>query len=154
MCLLTHCLGISEVDDHWCSNKQMPLLAVISDSTDSSFLLGCSTLLQFRHPKLHRFIQPIEIINLSSAGFSGRVSHDLGNRTSLRYLDLNHKMSLTVYVSDDLYSHIFMTNYNLHVISLHWLSHLSSLQHLDMAGVNLSMATNWLLSINMLPSII
>ncbi|RWR87975.1 leucine-rich repeat receptor protein kinase MSP1-like protein [Cinnamomum micranthum f. kanehirae] len=96
----------------------------------------------------------LRYLNLSSAGFGGRVPHDLGNLTSLRYLDLNHKMSLTVYVSDDVYCRVFMTDYNLHVTSLHWLSHLSSLQHLDMAGVNLSMATDWLLSINMLPSVV
>ena len=93
-------------------------------------------------------------LNLSRAGFGGRVPHELGNLTTLRYLDLNNQLFLRAYASDDLNCPIFMPNYNLHVNSLHWLSRLSSLPQRDMGGVNLSMATDWLVSINILPSVL
>ncbi|KAF8412959.1 hypothetical protein HHK36_000931 [Tetracentron sinense] len=73
----------------------------------------------------------LRYLNLTGAQFGGRVPHQLGNLSSLRYL------SLTGDYADD----------------LGWLSRLSSLEYLDMRGVDLHKAIDWLQVVNMLPSL-
>ncbi|KAL2324598.1 hypothetical protein Fmac_023656 [Flemingia macrophylla] len=58
-----------------------------------------------------------------------------GNSTNLLYLDLSH-------------------NYDLLFYNLHWISHLSSLQYLNLGGVRLHKEIDWLQSVTMLPSLV
>lgn len=98
-------------------------------------------------PKFIGSLKELRYLNLSRSGFGGLVPHELGNLSSLRYLDINN----------DLYGFINAiypdTFFDLRVDSLNWLSHLSSLQHLDMGSLDLSMIRDWLHTVNMLPSI-
>ncbi|RWR86853.1 leucine-rich repeat receptor protein kinase MSP1-like protein [Cinnamomum micranthum f. kanehirae] len=104
-------------------------------------------------PKFFGSFNKLTYLNLSGSGFGGRVPHELGNLSTLCYLDLNDEAWLEGYASVTGDYDSRLPSYGLHVDSLHWLSHLSSLQHLNMRSLNLSMAADWLLSINMLPSI-
>ncbi|XP_039120158.1 receptor-like protein EIX2 [Dioscorea cayenensis subsp. rotundata] len=82
----------------------------------------------------------LSYLNLSNAGFIGRVPPQLGNLTSLIYLDLNS----------------FYSMHDLHVDdNFQWLSFLSSLQYLDMSGVNLAKISsdNLFHAVNMLPAL-
>ncbi|KAF3433214.1 hypothetical protein FNV43_RR24316 [Rhamnella rubrinervis] len=77
-------------------------------------------------------------LNLSEAGFGGVIPHQLGNLSSLRYLNLRQRLFGGRLVVDN----------------LHWLSDLSSLQHLDMSGADLGREFDWLLVINKLSSLV
>ena len=81
----------------------------------------------------------LRYLNLSHAGFGGKIPHQPGNLSSLSHLDLQTSYS----IFDSLYAE-----------NLHWLSGLSSLEYLDMSSVNLLMVSDWLLSINKLPCLL
>ena len=74
-------------------------------------------------------------LNLSYAGFVGLIPHQLGNLSNLLYLNLECPWV------------------DLYVNNLQWLSGLPLLQHLDMSGVDLSKASDWLQLTNTLPSL-
>ncbi|XP_015878500.3 receptor-like protein EIX2 [Ziziphus jujuba] len=81
-------------------------------------------------------------LDLTNAGFKGLIPHQLGNLSSLTHLGLQGQF----YQYDQPAA--------LYVENLHWLSGLSSLQHLDMSHVNLSKASDhWLQVINRLSSL-
>ncbi|KAK7357254.1 hypothetical protein VNO80_16538 [Phaseolus coccineus] len=65
----------------------------------------------------------------------GNLSGLCGNSTNLQYLDLSQ-------------------NYDLFVSNLDWISHLTSLQYLNLGGVHLHQGIDWLQSVTMLPSLL
>ncbi|XP_065004895.1 receptor-like protein EIX2 isoform X1 [Musa acuminata AAA Group] len=83
----------------------------------------------------------LQYLILSSAGLGGLLPHQLGNLSNLQYLDL--------------YNDIFVAP--VHEFSIGdalWISHLSSLKHLNLNSVNFQNGTHWLEALNMLPSIV
>ncbi|KAL5737650.1 hypothetical protein ACOSP7_030411 [Xanthoceras sorbifolium] len=89
-------------------------------------------------PKFLGSMENLRYLNLSNAGLSGMIPHEIGNLSHIRYLDLNLEYQSST----------------LHVENLFWLSGLSLLEHLDLSGVNLNRASNSLLLMtNMLSSL-
>lgn len=75
----------------------------------------------------------LRFLDLSLANFSGRIPYQLGNLTSLKYLNIGYN--------------------KLYVRKLEWLSHLHKLTQLHLDSVDLSEATDWFLVITGLPSL-
>ncbi|XP_030461742.1 receptor-like protein EIX2 [Syzygium oleosum] len=82
-------------------------------------------------------LQKLEYLNLSYAGFYGRIPRQLNNLSKLEYLDPSSDFGLGYITSND----------------LDWVSKLSALKFLHMSFVGLSKAEDWFCSINMLPSL-
>ncbi|CAL9137623.1 unnamed protein product [Musa acuminata var. zebrina] len=81
-------------------------------------------------------------LNLSGAGFGGKVPDQLGNLSSLHQLDLSYNF----YLDDDFYKFLYIEN-------IGWISRLTSLQHLNMNQVSFRNVSNWLQALNVLSSI-
>ncbi|TYI05976.1 hypothetical protein ES332_A10G127200v1 [Gossypium tomentosum] len=84
-------------------------------------------------------IESLRHLDLSKAGFGGLVPNQLGNLSSLEYLNLRADIEDNLYVTD-----------------LQWLSGLSLIEHLDFLSTDLSdvdpaQASNWLQILNTLP---
>jgi len=93
-------------------------------------------------------LESLSYLNLSNNNFKsmqysqkcddlsrGNLSGLCGNYTNLQYLDLSQ-------------------NYDLFVSNLDWISHLTSLQYLNLGGVHLHQDIDWLQSVTMLPSLL
>ncbi|XP_073287714.1 receptor-like protein EIX1 [Primulina huaijiensis] len=91
----------------------------------------------FEIPKFLGSLTYLRYLNLSAARFEGKIPPHIGNLSHLEYLDL---------------SDFWMNRLTSH--SIHWISRVSSLKHLDFSGVQLGEAEDWLVSINMLPALI
>ncbi|KAI3465863.1 hypothetical protein Pfo_022526 [Paulownia fortunei] len=82
-------------------------------------------------------LSKLQYLNLSHAYFRGSIPHQFGNLSKLQYLDLRQTYQ----------------PYTCYSENLDWLSHLRSLEYLDLSSVSLSNATNWLEAISKLASI-
>ncbi|XP_065866594.1 receptor-like protein EIX2 [Euphorbia lathyris] len=86
-------------------------------------------------PEFLGSLQSLRYLNLSEAGFQGIIPPQLGNLSNLHYLNLQSR-------------------YHLYVENLDWVSRLSSLEFLNMNGVDLGQSFDWLKAINSLPSLL
>ncbi|WCJ39051.1 Receptor-like protein EIX2 [Euphorbia peplus] len=86
-------------------------------------------------PEFIGSLRSLRYLNLSGAGFFGKVPPQLGNLSNLHYLNL-HSISF------------------LYVENLDWVSSLSSLEFLDLTFVNLGKSLDWLKVMNSLPRLL
>ncbi|KAK2639692.1 hypothetical protein Ddye_027487 [Dipteronia dyeriana] len=100
-----------------------------ADADEMSMLFGKI------NPSLHNLKHLIHL-DLSLNNFEGMIPPQLGNLSNLQFLNLSYN------------------SYELYDENLLWISNLSSLKHLDLSDVDLSKASNWLLNINSLPSLV
>ncbi|XP_065035192.1 receptor-like protein EIX1 [Musa acuminata AAA Group] len=89
-----------------------------------------------RMPEFVGSFKKLRYLNLSFTSFMGGIPARLGNLSSLYVLDLSYALHFTS-----------------HVDNLDWLSHLTSLKHLDLSGLKLTGTPDWFSSVNMLPSL-
>uniref|UniRef100_K3ZHC8 Disease resistance R13L4/SHOC-2-like LRR domain-containing protein n=1 Tax=Setaria italica TaxID=4555 RepID=K3ZHC8_SETIT len=100
--------------------------------------LSCNNFNGSSIPKFIGSLKSLEYLNLSKAGFGGTIPPQLGNLSKLVYLDLNLNYGRLGFLYSD---------------SLTWVSHLSLLKYLDMSGLHLSAAVDWIHGISSLPSL-
>ncbi|WCJ38915.1 disease resistance family protein / LRR family protein [Euphorbia peplus] len=94
-------------------------------------------------PEFIGSLSELKYLNLSHASFSGMIPPHLGNLSNLENLDLFP------------YSFTNPDPKSLWVSNLNWVARLESLRYLNLANVNLSLASNhWLQTVNMLPSLL
>ncbi|KAJ0963860.1 hypothetical protein J5N97_028982 [Dioscorea zingiberensis] len=94
-----------------------------------------------RIPEFIGSFKELKYLNLSSAGFLGIIPHHLGNLSTLHSLDLS-------------YNYYYNYFQRLSMDNAHWLSGLTSLKYLNLSYVDMYQASNWLHSLNMLPSLL
>ncbi|KAM0004905.1 putative leucine-rich repeat-containing, plant-type, leucine-rich repeat domain superfamily [Helianthus debilis subsp. tardiflorus] len=92
--------------------------------------LSCNDFGGIQVPKFIGSFQNLRYLNLSHSNFSGSIPPQLGNLSELHVLCLGS-------FHDDPFERMSMAN-------MKWLSSLGMLHHMDMSGVDLSKATNWL----------
>ncbi|GMN74339.1 hypothetical protein TIFTF001_056200, partial [Ficus carica] len=96
----------------------------------------------FSHGSLNSsFLASVQFLDLSSNRLAGPIPRAIQNMTALRELDLSYQVS-------------YYSGGGLYADNLQWVSRLSSLQHLDMSGANLSKALDVMLVLNTLPSLV
>ncbi|KAM0908755.1 hypothetical protein ACQ4PT_015240 [Festuca glaucescens] len=83
-------------------------------------------------------LQSLTYLNLSNMGFHGRVPPQLGNLSKLVQLDIGNEYPFNTRYSKD----------------ISWLARLHSLEHLNMASVDLSGVDDWFHTVNALPNLV
>ncbi|XP_022737233.1 receptor-like protein kinase 5 [Durio zibethinus] len=91
-------------------------------------------------PQFFGLMKQLRYRNISNARFNGTVPNNLGNLTSLRVLDLSSEDQGPLWA--------------LRADDVQWISNLTSLQHLGMAGIYLGEARSLFQVLNMLPSLL
>ncbi|KAF7088040.1 hypothetical protein CFC21_091193 [Triticum aestivum] len=86
-------------------------------------------------PEFIGSLHQLRYLDLSWSPFIGRIPPQLGNLSNLQYLNLGYNL------------------YGTYSMDITWLSQLTSVEHLDMTGVNLSTIVHWLPVMNMLPTL-
>ncbi|GJY35101.1 leucine-rich repeat protein [Tanacetum coccineum] len=137
-----HCHGSYDTDDELEEASKQMLGGNISSSllklVQLRYLdLSCNDFKLIPIPAFIGSLENLTYLNMSKSQFGGEVPQKLGNLYRLRVLALQ---------DDKFFS-------NLHSNNLRWLSNVKQLQHLDMAGVNLAEASDWLQVISTLSSL-
>ncbi|XP_068639555.1 receptor-like protein EIX2 [Aristolochia californica] len=103
-------------------------------------------------PEYFGSLKELKHLNISYAGFGGRIPHHLGNLSYLDLLDVSSIVkSYSVYMSQ---YNVLMYSYRLNVDSLDWMVNIPLLKHLEMNFVNLSMiGSRWFHVMNSLSSL-
>ncbi|KAJ0466071.1 putative leucine-rich repeat-containing, plant-type, leucine-rich repeat domain superfamily [Helianthus annuus] len=94
-------------------------------------------------------LKNLRYLNLSRSRFGGAIPPQLGNLSELRILSLGSFYRSNFYELEESSDYISSSTNN-----MQWLSGLRFLHHLDMSGLNLSKAIDWLQVINTLPSLV
>ncbi|KAF5808364.1 putative leucine-rich repeat-containing, plant-type, leucine-rich repeat domain superfamily [Helianthus annuus] len=102
--------------------------------------LSCNDFRGIQVPKFIGSLQNLKYLNLSNSKFGGTIPPQLGNLSNLNVLCLGS-------------FHEFNEE-STSMMNMQWLSGLGMLHHLDMSGVDLSEAVDWLQVINTLPSLV
>ncbi|KAJ0772084.1 putative leucine-rich repeat-containing, plant-type, leucine-rich repeat domain superfamily [Helianthus annuus] len=106
--------------------------------------LSCNSFGEMEVPSFIGSLGNLRYLNLSRSVFGGTIPPQLGNLTELRVLCLGSFYDIE---DSDEYEYTTITN-------MKWLSSLRLLHHLDLSGMDLSKATDWLEVINTLPSLV
>ncbi|KAJ3694387.1 hypothetical protein LUZ60_009867 [Juncus effusus] len=113
-----------------------------------------------KFPKFICSFRNLKNLDMAGTGLSGMVPQQLSNLSRLEYLDLSHNF-LSGMIPPQLgnlsrLQHLILEfNYpiSLSISNIQCLSHLTSLKHLSMLGVNLHNSREWVQTLNMLPSL-